>query len=147
MQEGAKRQRGLTELVSLCGVPFVLSPEAKGRIFKVEAALQIHHQMHSFSVNVRSTSHPFTTLPRYSPTNLMEVSVLCFHPASALSSVHFILCLLFGWGASLLVVFKGTDMYRAASQTAIKCWLPQMHCARLIRSQSLKISMDISQIS
>ena len=52
-QEGAKRQRGSTELVSLCDVPFVLTPEAKGNIFKIEAALQMHHQMHSFGVNVR----------------------------------------------------------------------------------------------
>lgn len=61
-QHGTKRQRGspqqgATQLVSLCEVPFVLTPEAKGRIFKFEAAFQMHHQVHSFSVNVCSSRH------------------------------------------------------------------------------------------
>ncbi len=68
-QEGAKRQRGPTELVSLCDVPFVLTPEAKGNIFKIEAALQMHHQMHSFGVNVRP-------LPKF----LIIVNLLLFMP-------------------------------------------------------------------
>lgn len=53
VQEGAKRHRGSSEVSSLCELPFVLTPEAKGRIFTIEAALQMHAQVHSFSINVR----------------------------------------------------------------------------------------------
>lgn len=52
-QEGAKRHRGATELVSLCDVPFVLTPEAKAAIFKIEAMVEMNIQVQSWSINVR----------------------------------------------------------------------------------------------
>ena len=53
MQEGAKRHRGATELVSLCDVPLVLTPEAKAAIFKIEAMVEMNIQVQSWSINVR----------------------------------------------------------------------------------------------
>ena len=52
-QDGAKRHRGATELVSLCDVPFVLTPEAKAAIFKIEAMVEMNIQVQSWSINVR----------------------------------------------------------------------------------------------
>ena len=49
------RQR---ELVSLCQLPFVLTPEAKARIMQGEALLQKQHQAQALSIQVSPTSTP-----------------------------------------------------------------------------------------
>lgn len=44
---------GLTELVSLCQVPFVLTPKAKARVLQTEATLQKQEQMRAGSMQAR----------------------------------------------------------------------------------------------
>ncbi|KAK9794902.1 hypothetical protein WJX73_001812 [Symbiochloris irregularis] len=49
-EEGKRKQAGsgnLTELVSLCQTPFILTPQAKNTILQVEAALSKEHSMRS----------------------------------------------------------------------------------------------------
>ena len=89
-QEAAKRQRGPTELTSLCELPFVLTPEAKGRIFRIEAAMEMNLQVRSWSINVRLPHHATPSrlmLPRalaWLLDTIVHASVvctarLCFH--------------------------------------------------------------------
>ena len=47
--KGHPRQR---ELVSLCQLPFVLTPEAKAKIMQGEALLQKQHQMQALTIQV-----------------------------------------------------------------------------------------------
>ena len=51
--EGGPRQ---SQLVSLCQLPFVLSPEAKARIMQGEALLQKQHQVQASAIQVTLTT-------------------------------------------------------------------------------------------
>jgi hypothetical protein len=47
------------ELASLCELPFVLTPEAKSRIFRIEAAVEMNFVAQASSVSVRAPCHIF----------------------------------------------------------------------------------------
>lgn len=56
--EAGKRKRGpggahVTELVTLCQVPFLLTPKAKAQVLLVEAALHKQEQMRASGLAVR----------------------------------------------------------------------------------------------
>ena len=57
-QEGAKRRGGALELVSLCELPWVLTPEAKSAVFRMEAAVEMNFVVQAWSVNVRALQKP-----------------------------------------------------------------------------------------
>ena len=51
--KSSKAGTWLGQLVSLCQLPYVLSPEAKARIMQGEALLQKQHQAQTLTIQVR----------------------------------------------------------------------------------------------
>jgi hypothetical protein len=70
--QGKAHRVSSRDLLSVCQVPFILNPEAKGNIFRVEAALQMHQYVNNFAWNVRAS--PFAVLSALIPLMLFSRS-------------------------------------------------------------------------